>query len=279
MWHGMGDTCCDPESLGAEQKVLEDSIPGVYVHSLMFGKNLDEDEESGLSMPCNKQVEDACAMIASDPKLKDGYNAIGYSQGGQFLRAVAQRCPSPPMKNLITLGSQHQGIYGLPDCNNWVWGFGWICNLGQGTAEAYFQAHVYEPDYQNNMVQAQYWHDPYYHGEYVEKSQFLAKINGEGPNPNATYAENLLKLEKMVLVMYSGDTVVVPRESSHFKFYKEGQSTEIVDFDDESVQMGLKDALMAMRANGQIDYLVAPGGHVQHTDEWFKENIISVYLM
>ncbi len=31
-------------------------------------------------------------------------------------RAVAQRCPQPPMVNLITLGSQHQGVYGLPRC-------------------------------------------------------------------------------------------------------------------------------------------------------------------
>ena len=28
-----------------------------------------------------------------------------------YRRAVAQRCPQPPMINLITLGSQHQGLY------------------------------------------------------------------------------------------------------------------------------------------------------------------------
>ncbi len=50
-----------------------------------------------------------CEMIANDPALQNGYNAIGFSQGGQFLRAVAQRCPSPRMRNLITVGSQHQG--------------------------------------------------------------------------------------------------------------------------------------------------------------------------
>ena len=80
MWHGMGDTCCNPLSLGRIQKVLEDSIPGVYVHSLKFGKNFEEDQMSGFLTPCNKQVEDACNMITSDEKLKDGYNAIGFSQ-------------------------------------------------------------------------------------------------------------------------------------------------------------------------------------------------------
>jgi len=42
--------------------------------------------------------------------------------------------------------------------------------------------------------------------------------------------------------------------------------------------MGLKDALQAMTANGQLDYLESPGDHLQFTEEWFKENIISVYL-
>lgn len=32
-------------------------------------------------------------------------------------RAVAQRCPDPPMKFLISLGGQHQGVYGLPRCD------------------------------------------------------------------------------------------------------------------------------------------------------------------
>ena len=41
---------------------------------------------------------------------------MGFSQGGQFLRAVAQRCPNPPMLNLVSVGGQHQGVYGLPHC-------------------------------------------------------------------------------------------------------------------------------------------------------------------
>ena len=55
-------------------------------------------------------------MLAEDPELQGGYNAIGFSQGGQFLRAVAQRCPEPAMRNLITFGAQHQGVFGFPNC-------------------------------------------------------------------------------------------------------------------------------------------------------------------
>jgi len=279
MWHGMGDTCCNPLSLGRIQKVIEKEIgEGSYVHSLKFKcpvapLDIDGDQLSGFLTPCNQQVEDACKMIQEDEKLKDGYNALGFSQGGQFLRAVAQRCPNPPMKNLITFGGQHQGVYGLPKCDAIPF-LGWLCNLGrEGVNEI-----IYDDILQNNLVQAQYWHDPLDQDKYVKYSQFIAEINGEGINPNATYVENLMKLEKMVLVMFSGDTMVHPRESSHFKFYKTGQAEEIVDFDDDSVTMGLKDALVQMKTNGQIDYLESPGDHLQFSETWLKEKIIDVYL-
>lgn len=50
----------------------------------------------------------AYKIIKADPKLAKGYNAIGFSQGGQFLRGLAQRYPDPPMLNLISVGGQHQ---------------------------------------------------------------------------------------------------------------------------------------------------------------------------
>ena len=46
----------------------------------------------------------------------------------------------------------------------------------------------------------QYWHDPVHADQYIEKSQFIGEINNEGPNKNASYAENLNKLENFVMV-------------------------------------------------------------------------------
>ncbi len=51
-------------------------------------------------------------QLASDPNLKDGFNAVGFSQGGQFLRAYVERCNNPPVHNLITFGGQHMGMSG-----------------------------------------------------------------------------------------------------------------------------------------------------------------------
>ena len=31
------------------------------------------------------KIAEACTLINNDPKLKNGYHAVGFSQGGQFL--------------------------------------------------------------------------------------------------------------------------------------------------------------------------------------------------
>ncbi|XP_045112679.1 palmitoyl-protein thioesterase 1-like isoform X2 [Portunus trituberculatus] len=116
IWHGMGDTCCFFFSMGRIKKMVEERIPGIYVRSLMIGGNIIADEEHGYFGNVNNQVEEVCQKLSNDPELQGGYHAMGFSQGGQFLRTVAERCPEPAMRNLITFGGQHQGIFGLPNC-------------------------------------------------------------------------------------------------------------------------------------------------------------------
>merc|ERR1711971_327097 len=106
LWHGMGDSAAGMVGIA---NILEENIPGVYVHRIMIGGNLLTDTESGFFRDTNRQISEVCEMIAEDAELAGGYNAIGFSQGGQFLRAVAQRCPSPPMKNLIPLARSTRG--------------------------------------------------------------------------------------------------------------------------------------------------------------------------
>merc|ERR1739838_251791 len=94
LWHGMGDSAAGMTGI---EGILKDNIDGVYVHRIMIGGNIVVDTESGFFRDTNRQISEVCEMMANDPELQDGYNAIGFSQGGQFLKAVAQRCPSPHM--------------------------------------------------------------------------------------------------------------------------------------------------------------------------------------
>lgn len=59
--------------------------PDAYVLSIRIGGNTIADFESGYFVHPDKQVKEACRQIASDPKLQNGYNAVGFSQGSQFM--------------------------------------------------------------------------------------------------------------------------------------------------------------------------------------------------
>ncbi|KAK6645536.1 hypothetical protein RUM43_001813 [Polyplax serrata] len=248
--------------------LIKEKIPDVEILSLKFGDN---DIESGYFLNVNKQVEEACQAIQSNPKMKNGYNAIGFSQGGQFLRAVAQRCPNPPMKFLISLGGQHQGVYGLPKCL----GDGVLCN----SIRKLLNTAAYVPWVQDNLVQAQYWHDPLNEEIYRNYSTFIAEINNEKAIKNDSYITNLQKLETLVLVMFTEDSMVVPRESSWFGFYRPNQAKEIVPYNQTRLYEMDLIGFKKMVEGGKVDFLQVEGDHLQFTEEWFTKTIIQRYLM
>jgi palmitoyl-protein thioesterase len=53
------------------------------------------------------EVDAACSQINAMPQLANGFNAIGFDQGGLFLRAVVERC-GLPVRSLVTMGTPHQ---------------------------------------------------------------------------------------------------------------------------------------------------------------------------
>lgn len=265
LWHGMGDTCCAPYSLGHFKQMLQREIPSVYVSSLSFGGSTKADFSSGYFGLVNDQVSHACELIQNDEKLKQGFHAIGFSQGGQFLRAVAQRCPNK-MKTLITLGGQHQGVCGLPHCDNKV------CQaagklLSRGAYNHWVQSHI---------VQAQYWHS-LNEQEYRNHSLFLADINNER-EVNKIYKENLVKLANLVLIQFENDTMVYPKESSSFGWFTEGNASDVVDFRDTRLYQDNRIGLRDLDSSGRLFIYKVPGDHLQIDMSWFTKEIIRKFL-
>ncbi|KAM3934194.1 palmitoyl-protein thioesterase 1 [Leptodactylus fuscus] len=270
IWHGMGDSCCNPLSMGAIKKMVEQKIPGIYVLSLKVGNNIVEDMENSFFLNVNKQLDLVCEQLAKDPRLQNGYNGMGFSQGGQFLRAVVQKCPSPPMKNLISIGGQHQGVYGFPRCPGEI---SQICDWIRKT----LNAGAYTKVVQEHLVQAEYWHDPLNEDQYRNGSIFLADLNQEN-GVNESYKRNLQTLEKFVMVKFLNDSMVDPVDSEWFGFYKPGQSKETMTLQESSLYTEDRLGLREMDKAGKLVFLTTEGEHLQFTDIWFNENIIPYLL-
>lgn len=270
IWHGLGDVCCNPLSIGGLQKFIQQEIPETYVISLKIGKTIREDFENAYIKNANDQVQLVCDQLKNDQKLALGYHGLGVSQGGQFLRAVAQRCPQPPMVNLITLGSQHQGVYGLPRC------------LGDDVKlcdyiRSLLNHGAYKKWIQSFVTPAEYWHDPLDEKMYQKSSVFLADINNER-GINEIYKTNLQKLKNLVLVKFTKDTIVQPIETEWFGFYNENNLNSTYTLQESPLYQEDRIGLRAMDEEGKLHFLEVEGDHIQFSQAWFKEQIIDKFL-
>jgi len=270
MWHGMGDSCCNPQSMGYIEDLIKQHVPGVYVHSIMLGSNQDDDQEMGFFGVVNDQVDFVCKNLSADPNLKGGFNAIGFSQGSQFLRAYVERCNDPPVHNLISVGGQHQGVYGFPQCpavNVTI--CEWIRDL--------LDLGAYLSFVQNTLVQAQYWQDPLDEAAYLADNIFLPDINNAGSNKNQQYKDNMLSLANFVMVKFTEDTMVQPRESEWFGFYAPGQDTQVLTLQQTPLYQEDWLGLKKLDQTGRLKFLSVAGNHLQFTEKWFIANIVPYF--
>jgi len=272
IWHGMGDTCCYDFSMGAIKKTIEKTLPGTYVYSVEIGGSIAADELHGYIGNANDQVAFVCDKVKNDPNLKDGFNAVGFSQGSQFLRAYVERCNDPPVYNLVTMGGQHMGVADLPSCTS---PNRTICDL----VEALLAMGAYDPFVQRHEIQAQYYHDPRAEARYLSANVFLPDINNERDTKNATYRQNLISLNHLALFQFTLDTVVVPRESEWFGFYKPGQNSVLLNMTETP---GYQQDWIGLKTLDQAGKLtlekVPPSEHMQFTLDWFTANVIKTYL-
>ncbi|CAD7703062.1 unnamed protein product, partial [Ostreobium quekettii] len=243
----------------------------VFVHSIATGEGESGDVESTYFGNVNEQVLKVCEELQGIPELQGGFNAVGFSQGSQFLRAVVEYCQhkGPKMHVLVTMGGQHEGISNVPGCanehDNWCWLMQEIMEHGAYTTWA-----------SEHVVQAQYVKDPQDLHGYMKYNPFLPVINNEHADKNPQYRTNLASLEKLVLLRFEYDSVVIPRESSWFSFFN---GTDLIPMRDLDIYKEDWIGLKQLDERGAIDIGDVPGDHMEFTMEWFMEHVVEKYLL
>jgi len=268
--HGLSRNFLCNKSMGAVQDQIESSLPGIYVYSIEIGDNIIIDEISGFLANVNDQVQYVCNKLKKNANLTGGFNAIGFSQGGQFLRAYVERCNDPPVHNLITMGGQHQGISDFPEC---VYVNTTICE----TVEDLLALGAYNELVQDLVVQAQYYKDPMDIQSYLTYNQFLTDINNE-ITVNVQYKQRFTSLNQLVLAMFAYDTTVVPKESEWFGEYQPGNVNIMLSMNETKLYKEDTIGLKTLHQAGKVKFLSVPGNHMQFTLQWLTDNVIMPYL-
>ncbi|KAF3491031.1 palmitoyl-protein thioesterase 1 [Arthroderma uncinatum] len=270
VWHGLGDSY-ENEGMKSIAQLAEEVNPGTYVYLIRFGESGTQDRDATFFGNVTAQVEDACQQLASDPIISSApaINALGFSQGGQFLRAYAQRCNNPPVHNLVTFGSQHNGIASFTMCKD---SGDWLC----WSVNALLRFGTWSGIAQSGLVPAQYFRDPEEMGDYLEYSNFLADINNERVTKNEKYKENLKKLNKFVMYMFKEDTTVVPKESAHFMEVN-ATSGEHTKLQDRPIYKEDWLGLKVLDEQARLEFLTIPGRHMQLSGALLKNTFRSYF--
>ncbi|KAF2639473.1 palmitoyl-protein thioesterase 1 precursor [Massarina eburnea CBS 473.64] len=274
IWHGLGDNYA-ADGLQSVGELANETNPGTFVYYIRLDESPDSDRTATFLGNLTEQLEQVCSDLSAHPILSTapGVNALGFSQGGQFLRAYIERCNNPPVKNLVTFGSQHNGIVKYQVCGS----MDWLCKAYIGI----LKANTWGSWVQSHLVPAQYFRDTDEEtGEptldYLESSNFLADINNERELKNVTYAENLATLDNFVMYVFENDTTVIPKESGWFA-QTNLTSGEVTELRNRTIYKEDWIGLKKLDEKGALVFKTTPGPHMQIDDD-VLEDVFKTYF-
>ena len=247
------------EGLQSIGELLNNTIGNTTTYYIRLDDDASADRTATFYGNVTLQVQKVCDDLASHPILSraPAINALGFSQGGQFLRAYVERCNIPRVENLVTFGSQHNGISEFQECA----ASDWLCQTWRGV----LKGNAWGSFSQSRLVPAQYYRDPEDLENYFEFSNFLADINNERKVKNDTYKANLQKLGRFITFMFADDKTVVPKESA---FFSEVNTTseEVTKLQERAIYQEDWIGLRFLDEEKRLEFRIAEGGHMQLSD-------------
>lgn len=266
VWHGLGDSVLN-DGLKSIADFIDEIHPGTYVHLISPVENPSSDKSATFFGNLTTQIDYVCTTLADDPILSaaPAVDALGFSQGGQFLRGYIERCGhwAPKVRNLLTFGSQHNGIAEFQKCNSPT---DFVCQAANALLKS---STVWSHYIQSHLVPAQYYRNTDDFEQYLQSSNFLADVNNERKHKNVTYKENLAALENFVMVVFEDDQTVIPRESGWFAEVNVTDS-RVTNLTERAIYKEDWIGLKQLDEKGGLVFESVRGGHMELHDKDLK---------
>jgi len=253
--HGMGDAGTNA-GMKSLCKTVSDKYPGAFVLCSTTANGA-----KSISTPYEKQLEEFQAEIAQYPELKNGFNAVGLSQGNFLVEAYIALVNDPPVHNFASICGPLEGIGTCP--KNLA--FDAICPIWK-----------LDP-YGANLAFSSYWKGTKDKAKYLAKSRLLADVLNEKEEKNATVKANWLKLNSITQIEGTKDTMLVPRETEQFGMWDwgtSGKNAPVVSMRDSEGYQGDWVGLKTLDQQGKLKNMTFDGEHLQFSNEFWHDNVL-----
>ncbi|KAF4547911.1 Palmitoyl protein thioesterase-like protein [Elsinoe fawcettii] len=215
IWHGLGDRS-DADGLTSVADLLQSVHAGTKVHIVSLGADGAADQRSSFFGQLTSQLASVCDELTSSPTFNGDVthvDALGFSQGGLFLRGLVETCAGIHVRSLVTFGSPHNGIADLPRCGTWDL----LCKGAEGA----LKGNKWSEWVQSNIVPAQYFRETNEttglgSEAYLNGSGWLADVNNERDVKSEKYRGRLGSVERFVMYGFEEDATLLPKETAWF---------------------------------------------------------------
>jgi palmitoyl-protein thioesterase len=242
-------------------QIIGDTL-GTYAVCIPTG-NVLTDTTNGFFMTMNRNVDVFAENIRKDPKLKDGFNCVGFSQGNSLCRGYIQKYNDPPVQNFLSVHGTVSGVAGFPNCNPSGL-LGPVCDqIAKLCGDL-----AYTSLTQSLLFQVDYFRDPTRVNTTAFKTNSeIAQWNNEGSEYNATFKENFVSVQRFIMIKALKDTMVFPNEGEHWGHFEDGGFHKVLTMRETDWYKKDLFGLKTVDEAGKIFFNTTAGNHLQFSRE------------
>lgn len=235
--HGINDTC------EGERRVMAFLFAGYDAKCI--------ETTRGQITSFATQIQIACDFLEAEIEtLKGGFTLVGMSQGGLIARGVLQKCNAGQyVRRLLTFGTPHQGVALIP---------------GTGPSNPINHTVIllcYLGILRSFVGPCSYIRSTRYFSKYQRAHTVIADLNNEF-HENQLYRQRISQLEVFMTARFSEDTMVQPKNSAIFGFYKDSSYKEYSEMEEEDIFRRDRLGLQALERSGRLWRCDMKGSHL-----------------
>lgn len=247
IFHGIGDAC---ENSGMQRitKYFSGKLNNTYTACIETGGSSDD-----FSTSFQAQADKGCEAIKSDERFQGDFSVVGISQGSLLARYIIQKCDiKGKVKNYVSIGGPQMGVAKIPHCSSGI-----FCNfINSLVGKVVFYSYI-----QNYVGPAGYFKTHHDLETYLKFSSFLADLNNEKEQKNAEYKKRMMDLDRILLIKFKEDTMIIPRETAHFEFFDENDN--VISLKDSEFYKGDFIGVRKLIEENKVQFETLKGDHLQ----------------